>query len=160
MYSYPTYYSYIILKKDKNYLAILTNPNIQWELRHYYVQGFAFFMEVSAFDANSAIEIAKQNENSEIIKLKAELNSLNQKYEDLITENRNLKYNNQFRSHSHINNINPLEVLGFESQPNKSELKKRYRELSHKVHPDKEGGNNFLMGLINRAYEELNKIVV
>lgn len=77
------YYHYAVLKKGEEYLAVLTNPNTQWELGHYYDQGYAFCMNVSAFNASSAVEVAKQNEKSEIVRLQAQLSSLQQDYQML-----------------------------------------------------------------------------
>lgn len=149
------YFHYVVLKKNKDFLAVLTNPNTQWELGHYHDQGYAFFMEVRAFSASAAIEVARQNENSEIIKLQSELNTLRQEYQNLLNENSNLKFNSRFGYSFGANNLNPLEVLGFNTKPDQDELKKRYRQLAQKFHPDK-GGNNFLMQLIQNAYEQLN----
>lgn len=148
------YFHYVVLKKNKEFLAVLTNPNTQWELGHYYDQGYAFFMEVQAFSANAAIEVAKQNESSEIIKLQSELNALRQEYQKLLSENNNLKSNHRFGYSFGANNLNPLDVLGFSEQPDQEELKKRYRQLAQKFHPDKDG-SNFLMQLIQNAYEQL-----
>ena len=148
------YFHYVVLKKNKEFLAVLTNPNTQWELGHYYEQGFAFFMEASAFNANSAIEIAKQNESSEIIKLQAELNALRQEYQKILNENSNLKFNSRFGFSFGSNNLNPLEVLGFSARPDHEELKKRYKQLVQKLHPDK-GGNKLLMQLVQNAYEQI-----
>lgn len=148
------YFHYVVLKKQKEFLAVLTNPNTQWELGHYYDQGYAFFMDVSAFSASAAIEVAKQNENSEIIKLQSELNALRQEHQKLLNETINLKFNTRFGRSFGANNLNPLDVLGFTAQPDKDELKKRYRQLTQKFHPDKDG-NNFLMQLIQSAYEQL-----
>jgi len=149
------YFHYVVLKKNKDFLAVLTNPNTQWELGHYHDQGYAFFMEVSAFSASAAIEVARQNENSELIKLQSELNTLRQEYQNLLNENSNLKFNSRFGYSFGANNLNPLEVLGFNAKPDQDELKKRYRQLAQKFHPDK-GGNNFLMQIIQNAYEQLN----
>lgn len=147
------YYNYVVLKRNKEFLAVFTNPNTQWELGHYYDQGYAFFMEAQAFSASAAIEVAKQNESSEIIKLQFELNALRQEYQKLQNENNSLKFNNRF-GYSFGANLNPLDILGFSSQPNQDELKKRHRQLAQKFHPDKDG-NNFLMQLIQSAYEQL-----
>lgn len=148
------YFHYAVLKNQNEFLAVLTNPNTQWELGHYHDQGYAFFMNVSAFSANAAIEVAKQNENSEIIKLQSELNALRQEHQKLLNENSNLKFNTRFGYSFGANNLNPLDVLGFTAQPDKDELTKRYRQLTQKFHPDKDG-NNFLMQLIQSAYEQL-----
>lgn len=150
------YYHYVVLKKGEEYLAVLTNPNTQWELGHYYEQGYAFCMDVSAFNASSAVEVAKQNEKSEIVRLQAQLNSLQQDYQKLMQENQSLRFGNRYGQGSSINAINPLEVFGFTSVPDQKELKSRFRQLSQKLHPDKEG-SNFLMHLINEAYEQLKK---
>ena len=151
------YFHYVILKKNKEFLAVLTNPNTQWELGHYYDQGFALFTEVSSFSASSAIEIAKQTESSEIIRLQAELNVLRQEHQNLLNENSTYKFNNRYGYFFGSNNLNPLEVLGFSVQPNQEELKKRYQQLAQKFHPDKDG-NNFLMQLITNAYEQLKSV--
>lgn len=151
-------YYFTILKKDNDYLAIFQNQNTQWELGHYYDQGFTLVMSVQAFNANSAIEIAKQNAKSEIARLQFELNELRQKYQEL----QNGQYRNNYRSRSPFginnqpNNIDPLEVLGFKEMPSKDDLKKRYKSLSQKVHADK-GGNDFLMRMIKEAYDNLSK---
>jgi len=142
------------MKKEDSYLAILTNLNTQWELGHYYDQGYAFVMEVSAFGANTAVEIAKQSEKYEIVKLQAELNSLRQEYQKVIEENRNLKFNGQYTSQTRNNDMNPLEVLGFTIMPEQEKLKRRYKELSQKYHPDK-GGSHLIMKLIQAAYVQL-----
>ncbi len=150
------YFHYTILRKGKEYLALLTNANTQWELGHYYDQGYAFVMNASAFNANAAIEIAKQNEGAEIVRLQAELDSLRQDYQKLIEENCHLKSNNPYNPSFSFNQMNPLDVLGFEQKPTKDELKKRYKSISQKLHPDK-GGNQYLFVLVKNAYEQLEK---
>ena len=157
--NYMRYYNYIILKKENNYLAVIANNNSDWELGHYYDQGYAYFMDIRAFNANSAIEQAKQSVNSELIKLKNEINHLYNENKRLRDENHNLKRGNQFNSSTSLHNIKPLEVLGFKEQPTKEELKNRYRSISQKIHPDKEDGSEFIMKLINEAYEQLKKEV-
>jgi len=154
------YYRYIILKKEKNYLAVIANPNSHWELGHYYDQGYVYFMEINAFNANSAIEQAKQSINSEFIKLKNEIEHLHNENKRLLDENYKLRIGNQFNSFTSINNIKPLEVLGFKKQPTKEELKNRYRSISQKIHPDKDNGSEFIMKLVNEAYEQLKKEII
>ena len=109
-------------------------------------------MEISAFNANSAIELAKQNENSEITKLQNELHYLRQENQKLRSESFNRYANNN------LNSFDPLAIFDFSQNPTKDELKKRFKELSKKLHPDT-GGSNFLMQLLNRANEQLEKIV-
>ncbi|NKC12669.1 MAG: hypothetical protein GKR94_10840 [Gammaproteobacteria bacterium] len=121
-------YYFTVLKKDNDFLAVIRNQNTQWELGHYYDQGYTFFMSVSAFNANSAIEIAKQNESSEIAKLQSEIASLRQQYQELLNEN-NQKFNRNFGHNVQSSNINPLEVLDFKEMPNKNELEKKYRSI-------------------------------
>ena len=151
-------YYFTILKKDNDYLAVFNNQNTQWELGHYYDQGYTLVMSVQAFNANSAIEIAKQNAKSEIARLQFELNELRLKYQELQNERSGSRYRSPFGINNQPNNIDPLEVLGFKEMPPKDELKKRYRSLSQKVHSDK-GGNDFLMRMIKEAYENLSKSV-
>lgn len=151
------YYQYAILKKGKEYLAIFTNPNTQWELGHYYDQGYAFVMNASAFNANAAINIAKQNEGAEIIKLQAELDALKQDYQKILEENQSLKFDSSYKYSSNMNAINPLKILGFEKQPTLDKLKTRYRELSQKLHPDK-GGSDYLFILVKNSYDQLKKV--
>lgn len=148
------YFHYVVLKKNKEFLAVFTNPNTQWELGHYYEQGYAFFMEVQAFNAKTAIELAKQNENSEIIKLQTELNILRQEYQKLLNENNKIKFNNRFGNSFVANNLNPLDVFGFLEQPSEEELKRRYRQFAQKFHPDKDG-SNLIMQIIKNAYDQL-----
>ncbi|MBF1802722.1 J domain-containing protein [Alloalcanivorax profundimaris] len=150
------YYHYVVLKKGEEYLAVLTNPNTQWELGHYYDQGYAFCMDVPAFNASSAVEVVKQNEKSEIVRLQAQLKSLQHDYKKLMQENQSLRFGDRYGQASSINAINPLEVLGFTSAPDQKDLKLRYKQLSLKLHPDK-GGSNFLMRLLNDAYAQLKK---
>ena len=151
------YYNYHILKRDKDYLALFTNPNSDNELGHYFEQGYIFVMNVNAFNATSAISVAKQNEHSEIGRLQAELSSLRQDYQNLLAENNRLKFGQGygFSPQSSNSNLNPLEILGFSDMPEKTELKKRYKLLSQKYHPDKDG-SNLLMQIIKEAYENLS----
>tara|TARA_R110001583_G_C5632593_1_gene407180 strand:- start:1722 stop:2189 length:468 start_codon:yes stop_codon:yes gene_type:complete len=148
---------FTILKKNEDYLAVFENQNTRWELGHFYDQGYTLVMSVQAFNAKSAIEIAKQNAKSEIARLQFELNDLRQKYQDLQNEKRWSGHRRSpFRGHAQPNNIDPLEVLGFKEMPSKEELKKRYRSLCQKVHSDK-GGNDFLMRMVKEAFDNLSE---
>ena len=49
-----------------------------------------------------------------------------------------------------------LEVLGLDESASLEEIKKKYRKLSLKCHPDKEGGSNEEFIKISEAYEKLN----
>ena len=150
------FFHFAIFKKNDDFLAVLTNPNTEWEKGHYYEQGYIFLMYVSAFTANGAIEIAKQNTNSEIGRLQAELSALRLEFQKLLNENNNLKFSSQFGASPQSSHFNPLDVFGFKDMPSKDELKRRYKVLSQKYHPDKEG-SNLIMSLINEANEILNR---
>lgn len=152
------FYHFAIFKKNEEFLAVLTNQNTEWEKGHYYEQGYIFLMYVSAFTANGAVEIAKQNINSEIGRLQVELSELRLELQKLLNENNNLKFSNRFGASPQSSNFNPLDVFGFKNMPSKDELKRRYKVLSQKYHPDKEG-SNFIMSLINEANEILTRQV-
>lgn len=49
-----------------------------------------------------------------------------------------------------------LKVLGLDENASLEEIKKKYRKLSLKCHPDKEGGSNEEFIKISEAYEKLN----
>lgn len=155
------YYNYYILKRNDDYLALFTNINTQNEMVHYFEQGYVFVMSVNAFNATSAINIAKQNEHSEIGRLQAELSSLRQEYQKMVEENNRLRFGQSFgfTPQSSNSSLNPLHILGFDTMPQRDELKKRYRSLSHKYHPDKDG-SNLIMQIIQEAYESLDKQIV
>ncbi len=152
------FFQFAIFKKNEDFLAVLTNQNTEWEKGLYHEQGYIFLMYVSAFTANGAIEIAKQNINSEIGRLQAELSALRLEHQKLLNENINLKFSSQFGASPQSSHFNPLDVFGFTEMPNKEELKRRYKVLSQKYHPDREG-SNFLMSLINEANEILKRQV-
>src|SRR5487761_496090 len=48
------------------------------------------------------------------------------------------------------------ETLGVKKAANKDEIKKAYRELAHKYHPDKKGGDEQKFKEINEAYQVLS----
>ena len=152
------FYHFAIFKKNEEFLSVLANQNTEWEKGHYYEQGYIFLMYVSAFTANGAVEIAKQNINSEIGRLQVELSALRLELQNLLNENNNLKFSNRFGASPQSSNFNPLDVFGFKDMPSKDELKRRYKVLSQKYHPDKEG-SNFIMSLINEANEILTRQV-
>jgi molecular chaperone DnaJ len=51
---------------------------------------------------------------------------------------------------------NYYEILGVERNASKSEIKKAFRELAHKYHPDKKGGDEAKFKEINEAYSILS----
>ncbi len=51
--------------------------------------------------------------------------------------------------------IDPYTVLGLPPSASLEEVKRRYRELSNVFHPDKQGGYEGAMKLLNNAYEEI-----
>lgn len=153
------YYHFAIFKKNEEFLAVLTNPNTEWEKGYYNEQGYIFLMYAYSFTANGAVEIAKQSINSEIARLQAELSALRLDFQKILNENSNLKFGNKFSGSPQPSHFNPLDVFGFTEIPSKEELKRRYKVLSQKYHPDKEG-SNFIMSLINNANEALQRQVV
>ncbi|MFB2710416.1 hypothetical protein ACE1BU_05875 [Aeromonas veronii] len=146
-------YNYIVLKKNDEYLAVVVNQSTHMDINHYYDQGFTFFMNISAFNSQAAIQQAKQNATAEINILRSELNSLQQKYQKIKDDYDNLKFSNSFGFTS-PNEFNPMEILGFKTMPTKQELKKQYKVISLKVHSDR-GGSDWLMRVVNHAYAQL-----
>ena len=57
------------------------------------------------------------------------------------------------------NGFNPYRVLGLEKTATDREVKKRYRELLVKLHPDTAGvrGTDFLLQMMIAAYREIAK---
>ena len=55
--------------------------------------------------------------------------------------------------------FNPYRVLGLENTATDQEVKKRYRELLVKLHPDTAGvrGTDFLLQMMIAAYQEIAK---
>jgi DnaJ-class molecular chaperone len=52
-----------------------------------------------------------------------------------------------------------LERLGLPPLVTRAEIKRRYRQLASRHHPDREGGSAREMEAINRAYERLMEYV-
>ena len=48
------------------------------------------------------------------------------------------------------------ELLGTDDNCSKAEIKKKYRQLSMKLHPDKEG-SQALMRILSMAYQQVSK---
>ena len=57
------------------------------------------------------------------------------------------------------NNSNPYRILGLEKTATNDEVKKRYREMLFKFHPDTAGiqGTGFLCQKITDAYQQIEK---
>jgi len=55
--------------------------------------------------------------------------------------------------------FDPYQVLGLDKSASDEEVKKRYRELVNKLHPDKSGtpGTNFLFQMVMAAYELIKR---
>lgn len=53
--------------------------------------------------------------------------------------------------------IDPYAILGLPHSASLEEVESRYRKLSNIFHPDKEGGYEEAMKLLNNAYEAIKK---
>ena len=55
--------------------------------------------------------------------------------------------------------FDPYQVLGLDKSASDEEIKKRYRELINKLHPDKSGtpGTNFLFQMVVGAFELIKR---
>ena len=55
--------------------------------------------------------------------------------------------------------IDPYRILGLERSASDEEIRKRYRELVHVLHPDKSGtpGTATFFQMVNAAYEAIRK---
>jgi len=55
--------------------------------------------------------------------------------------------------------VDPYRVLGLQSGEPDNQVKKRYRELAHKLHPDTAGvaGTEFLFQLVQAAYQQISR---
>lgn len=150
-------YFYTIIRKNEIILAIPSPQygNVSCELEALFTQGFIYICEIKAPNPLRAVEIFKENENLEIAKLKSEIFRLQAALDEVQRENTILR-NNSCRSHESKGSVKYYEIFGFSSFPQSDELKKRYRSLRQKLHPDKEGDTK-LFQLIQQAYEELTK---
>ena len=102
-----------------------------------------------------AVEIFKENEKRETTKLKSEIHRLQTAYDEIQRENDTLR-RNSYHSKAPRGSVKYYEIFGFSNHPHPSELKKRYRSLCQKLHPDKEGDKQ-LFQLIQQAYDDLTK---
>jgi len=53
--------------------------------------------------------------------------------------------------------VNPYTILGLSHSATFEEVKRRYRQLSNIYHPDKEGGYEEAMKLLNNAYAQIKR---
>jgi len=55
--------------------------------------------------------------------------------------------------------LDPYRILGLDRSASDEEIKKRYRELLHKLHPDTAGveGTGFLLQMVLTAYETIKR---
>ena len=53
--------------------------------------------------------------------------------------------------------VDPYAVLGLPHSATFEEVKRRYRQLSNVYHPDKEGGYEEAMKLLNNAYGQIKR---
>jgi len=56
--------------------------------------------------------------------------------------------------------LDPYQILGLDKSASDEEIKKRYRELLHKLHPDTAGveGTSFLLQMVMAAHEMIRKM--
>ncbi|MPL89195.1 hypothetical protein SDC9_35228 [bioreactor metagenome] len=67
-----------------------------------------------------------------------------------------MKIGNQF---SHTTGIDSYQILGLDKSVTDDQVKRRYRELIVKLHPDTAGvkGTGFLFQLVTAAYQQISK---
>jgi len=56
--------------------------------------------------------------------------------------------------------VDPYAVLGLPHSASLEDVDRRYRQLSFIYHPDKEGGYEGAMKLLNNAYEEIQRDII
>lgn len=150
---------YKIIKKDGNSLAIPNSFNgyDSMEINALYKQGFVFCCEITAPDPIRAVEIYNEMIKSDVIRLEMELSRLQAAYYELQRQNENLKRNSSSWSHESSGSFKNFELFGFSEYPNQNELKKRYKSLCMRLHPDRNGDKQ-LFQLVHNAYQALTKI--
>lgn len=155
---FESQYVYKIIKKDGESLAIPNSAGYfdSMELKALYDQGYVFCYEITAPNPSRAIEIYNEYVKSEIIKLKNEIDRLQAECSNLQRQNENLKQNHSQWSHESSNSIKYHELFGFTEFPQPAQLKKRFRSIQSKLHPDK-GGDEQLSQLFNDVYDKLTK---
>lgn len=145
--------SYAVMKKNDVYVAVhdvynnlfLGAYNEQYQ--DFLAQGFTPWRTYWAIDSKSAIEMAKEFDNQEIIRLQSEIQNLQSQITQLQQSRKN---------DIDFNNLDPLTVLGFKSSetPTPEQLKTKKIKFSAALHSDK-GGSDFLMKLVNTALNKL-----
>ena len=150
-------YVFIIIKKDESVLAIPNgfNGSISAELNALYSQGFIWCSEITAPNPTRAVEIYNENVKLEVVRLKQELSRLKAAYNELQRQNESLKRNSSW-SHATSSSVKYYELFGFSEFPQPDELKKRFKSIRLKLHPDK-GGDKQLFQLFQQVYESLTK---
>ncbi|MBA7471760.1 Chaperone protein DnaJ [subsurface metagenome] len=53
--------------------------------------------------------------------------------------------------------VDPYAILGIPSSASLEDVERRYRQLSNVYHPDKAGGYEGAMKLLNNAYEQIKR---
>ena len=66
--------------------------------------------------------------------------------------------NEQAKSPSQDDAMNPFIILGVEMNATKEEVDKAYKEKAHEMHPDK-GGNDRDMMMLNAAYQAIRQLM-
>ena len=56
--------------------------------------------------------------------------------------------------------VDPYAVLGLPHSASLEDVKKRYKQLAMIYHPDKEGGDEGAMKLLNSAYHQIEKEII
>ncbi|MBD8805703.1 J domain-containing protein [Pseudomonas syringae] len=155
MFGYLYYYN--VLGRGEVILAIPSPAygNTSHELDALYDQGFVYLTQVQARNPLQAVEDFKEYESREISKLRSEIRLLQSAFDDLQRENNTLK-RNSYSSNAPKDMVKNYEVFGFSTPPNSDELKKRYRSLCQKLHPDKVGDEQ-LFKLIQKLYGDLKE---